>query len=227
MTTNSNNKNKKAFFSKVASILTFGIADKIHRLKFDEVKYWEDRYIKGGDSGIGSCGELAQYKAGVINKFVNENNIQTVIEFGCGDGNQLRHYDFPKYVGLDISREAIKQCRNKFLGDRSKEFKLYDENQSNLELHKADLILSIDVLFHITDEVKFKTYLNTLFRFSKKYVIIYSTNFDKIHDSPHQIDRNFTNYISKCFSEFILIDEIKNPYKGEKTMSDFHIYKKI
>ncbi len=50
--------------------------------------YWVKRYAKGGNSGPGSYSELAKFKASVLNAFVREHGIQSVIEFGCGDGNQ-------------------------------------------------------------------------------------------------------------------------------------------
>ena len=30
---------------------------------FNSKKYWNDRYVKGHNSGLGSYGELAQFKA--------------------------------------------------------------------------------------------------------------------------------------------------------------------
>jgi hypothetical protein len=66
------------------------IQDKLNMFAFKSSEtYWIARYKRGGDSGRGSYGKLAQFKAGVINKFVEANKINTIIEFGCGDGNQL------------------------------------------------------------------------------------------------------------------------------------------
>ena len=48
--------------------------------------YWDKRYQKGRDSGEGSYGELALFKAKVLNEFVREKEIRSVIEFGSGDG---------------------------------------------------------------------------------------------------------------------------------------------
>ena len=50
---------------------------------------WEKRYAKGGNSGAGSYGKLAVYKAKVLNEFIeeNKNEVNSVVEFGCGDGN--------------------------------------------------------------------------------------------------------------------------------------------
>ncbi|GAJ08100.1 unnamed protein product, partial [marine sediment metagenome] len=52
-------------------------------------EYWESRYAGGGTSGAGSYGKPAEFKAQVLNSFVKDNGISSVIEFGCGDGNQL------------------------------------------------------------------------------------------------------------------------------------------
>jgi hypothetical protein len=52
-------------------------------------EYWKERYAAGGSSGAGSYNKLAEFKAEVINDFVVRNQVQTVIEYGCGDGNQL------------------------------------------------------------------------------------------------------------------------------------------
>jgi SAM-dependent methyltransferase len=77
-------------------------------------KYWDNRYCQGGHSGAGSYGQLAEFKADVLNKFVLENDIQSVIEFGCGDGNQLSLAKYPHYIGIDVSPKAIEICRKLF-----------------------------------------------------------------------------------------------------------------
>ena len=79
--------------------------------------YWENRYKSGGNSGAGSYGQLCEFKADVINTFVAKNNIMTVMEFGCGDGNQLSYSNYPEYVGYDVSETAIDICKKKFVKD--------------------------------------------------------------------------------------------------------------
>lgn len=46
--------------------------------------------MQGGTSGAGSYGVLAEFKAEVINSLLLEHSILTAIEFGCGDGSQLK-----------------------------------------------------------------------------------------------------------------------------------------
>lgn len=152
-----------------------------------------------------------------------------MFEFGCGDGNQLSHYDMPRYVGLDVSKTAIQSCKDKFSADKTKSFYLYDSkflSQMKM-LPKTELTLSVDVLYHLVEDEVFHRYLRDLFHYSLRYVIIYSTNFDAAYDSPHQRDRRFTDYIRDTFKNFILIDTIVNPFKGPETRSDFYIYKRM
>lgn len=42
--------------------------------------FWEKRYAEGDDSGPGSYGRLAQFKADYINELVRSKNVKTVIE---------------------------------------------------------------------------------------------------------------------------------------------------
>ena len=80
-------------------------------------EYWERRYRGGGNSGDGSYGGLADFKAEIINVFVEENGIDTVVELGCGDGNQLGLMDVPQYTGYDISKTAVEMCAKMYAND--------------------------------------------------------------------------------------------------------------
>jgi hypothetical protein len=46
---------------------------------------------------VGSYGKFAAFKAEVLNAFVQEMRVDTVIEFGCGDGNQLTLARYPLF----------------------------------------------------------------------------------------------------------------------------------
>jgi len=197
--------------------------------------YWEKRYLKGGNSGHGSYNILARYKAGTINPFVKQKKIKSVIEFGCGDGNQLGLAKYPKYIGLDVSSIAIKWCIDKFKNDKTKSFFLYDSEAfaDNARVLKCDLALSLDVIFHLIEANAFESHLRHLFSSSEKYVIIYSSNksINKIGQGVHVKHRFFTKWISKNIKGWKLDKKIKNKYplfnddrKG--SFSDFYIYKR-
>src|SRR6185369_2928806 len=110
--------------------------------------YWVKRYEKGGNSGPGSYSELAKFKARVLNGLVTEKNIASVIEFGCGDGNQLELAQYPSYHGFDVSPVAVELCRKRFTADPSKRFGLLGDYAGET----ADLALSLDVIYHLVED---------------------------------------------------------------------------
>jgi ubiquinone/menaquinone biosynthesis C-methylase UbiE len=83
---------------------------------------WDERYLKGGNSGCGSYGLLCEYKAEFINSFIKENKISNIIEFGSGDGNQANFIDVENYTGVDISEYIINICKQKYKNIVNKHF---------------------------------------------------------------------------------------------------------
>lgn len=193
---------------------------------FDSKKYWKNRYEKGGNSGSGSYNNLAIFKANIINHFIfhHNNKIETIIDYGVGDGNQLSllNVNEKKYIGLDISSYIIKKCKEQYKNDNNKIF--YDINYINVNNLTCDLALSCDVLYHLIEENIYNEYLNNLFTISNKYVIIYANDINKNH-TEHVKFRNFTNCIRSNFPDWILIRHIPNKFKNISP-SDFYIYEK-
>ena len=72
---------------------------------FNSKQYWKNRYLKNGTSGSGSYNKLANFKAEIINNFVDKHNIQSIIDYGVGDGNQLKliNTNNKVYTGIDVS----------------------------------------------------------------------------------------------------------------------------
>ena len=196
------------------------------KIKFPgSAKYWEERYFKGKTSGQGSYGKLALYKAEVINEFVKNKNINTVIEFGCGDGNQLKFAKYKNYIGIDISKTAIERCKKIFKEDPSKKFYLDTENNN---LKKSDLSISLDVIYHLVEDEVFEKYMQNLFGGSKKYVLIYSSNKNS-EQVNHVRHRNFQDWIKINIPSARQTHFIKNkfPYDLDKlngSFADFYIY---
>ena len=193
-------------------------------------EYWSRRYAEGLNSGEGSYGKFANFKAEIINSFVRNKEIKSVIEFGCGDGNQLTLSKYPKYLGIDVSPEAILVCKTKFKSDSSKCFKLLEDYNGE----KAELVLSLDVLFHLIENDIFSEYMQRLFYSANRYVIIYSSNKSKTEDNlpPHVKHRNFTDWIYNNLDNWEMDAYIPNryPYKGDYrkgSFSNFYIFRKL
>ena len=188
--------------------------------------YWELRYKKKGNSGSGSYGQLAEFKANTLNNFVKENKISTVIEFGCGDGNQLRFADYYSYIGFDVSETCVHQCKKIFKDDNSKQFFHLREFNN----HQAELTLSLDVIYHLIEDQVFNTYMKNLFESSTRYVVIYSSNFDQ-YEGFHVKHRKFTDWVNKNAKQYKLIKKITNKYPysvadDNTSFADFYFYKK-
>ena len=189
--------------------------------------YWVRRYERGGNSGNGSYNQRAEFKAEVINSFVEQNCIGTVIEFGCGDGNQLRLANYPSYVGYDISPKALEICRKVFRNDATKAFKMLRDHEGET----AELTLSLDVIYHLVEDEVFFDYMHRLFDSSTKWVIVYSSDTDDNEgdQDAHVKHRNFTKWVEANKPGWSVLKQIPNrfPYdRNSKTgsFSDFFIY---
>jgi len=190
--------------------------------------YWESRYRAGKDSGIGSYGRLAVFKARVINEFVTERGIRSVIELGCGDGNQLKLANYETYLGFDVSPEAIRRCTSSFSNSDSYRFKLL----TGMPEERAELTLSLDVIFHLVEDHVFESYLSLLFGCSERYVIIYSSNFDRFNPAvPHVRHREFLPRVAEAFPSWKLIITIPSIYprssgEADTSYGDFYFFEK-
>jgi SAM-dependent methyltransferase len=201
------------------------------QLKFERSdQYWKDRYKNGGNSGAGSYSIFAEFKAEILNAFVEENAIQSVIEFGSGDGNQLTLATYPRYLGVDISPEAVALCEARFQKDGNKAFITLDQYADE----RGDLSISLDVIYHLVEDGTFHAYMHRLFDAALRYVIIYSSNTDENsgNDAAHVRHRHFSAWIDKHQSAWVLDRHLPNcyPYSGNSetgSFADFFIYKKI
>lgn len=196
-------------------------------------RYWERRYRHGGSSGDGSLGELASYKAAFLNRFVSTHDVHSVIEIGCGDGNQLSLAKYPRYLGIDVSYEAIRRCVHRFSHDTSKSFiavhpeGLYDRAQ----FLRCDLSVSLDVIYHLVEDDIYRAYMKSLFGAAERYVVIYSSNTEdnSTISSRHIRNRQFTNWIAQEIPGWRLREEIPNPYslqarRRAQSIANFFVY---
>ena len=181
------------------------------------------------DSGSGSYNKFAQFKAEILNAFVHEKNISSVIEYGCGDGNQLSLMAYPNYIGFDISQNAISRCADRFANDSSKSFKLVQDYDGEI----AELTISLDVIYHLVEDDVFIDHIKRLFDSSEKYVVIYSsdTNENPEGEITHVRHRKFSDWVSKNKPEWELVETIGNKYPSGGgndggSAADFYIYAK-
>lgn len=192
--------------------------------------YWISRYEQGGNSGAGSYNNLAEFKGEIINSFVAAHHLKNVMEFGCGDGNQLTYFHFPAYIGFDVSEVAVERCRTLFRNDPSKQF-FHVREAAN---YQAGLTLSLDVIYHLIEDATYHSYMAQLFDSSTQFVVIYACDDDQPHlYAPHVKPRKFSDWITEYRSDFQLIAHIPNRFPLETgknsstSFSDFYIYQKV
>ena len=159
--------------------------------EFRSAEYWEDRYKTGGRFRLISAPyrKLAAFKAQFINGFIREQKVKRLLDFGCGDGNQASFLDIESYLGFDVSASAIERCRERSSkAMRCRRFCFSEQAvfRAEADAFKADLAMSMDVIFHLVEEEVFAKYMENLFSAATRHVIIYSTNFDKSYPAPHQ-----------------------------------------
>lgn len=194
---------------------------------FNTQEYWDKRYADGGTSGAGSYNRLCEYKAEIVNGLIKKHDIKSIIDFGCGDGNQLRHINTPYYLGVDVA-SAVSKCRGLFKDDNTKTFTLLSEYNGE----KAEMTLSMDVIFHLVEDDIFEHHNKTLFNAATKLVVIYSSNTNDQFGSGHMRQRVFTEWIKDNIEGFAFEDLILNKYpyqigsSNSTSISDFYIYKK-
>lgn len=192
-------------------------------------QYWEDRYRLGRTSGSGSYGRLAQFKAEFLNNFIKEQEISTIVEFGCGDGAQLELADYPSYIGFDVAPTSINLCQEKFAGRPEYNFYLVGSTEYE-NLQPVDLALSLDVIYHLVEDDVFETYMRKLFSSARRYIIIYAYDFDRTYASRHERGRNFTKWIMQNAPEWKMTSRVPNRYPydplnpNNTSQSDFFIF---
>lgn len=194
--------------------------------------FWEHRYSEGGTSGPGSYGALCEFKSTATNEILLDHAVSSVIDFGCGDGNQIRGLSGVDYLGIDVSQDAVDRCHSLYADDKRKRFIVADRYANET----AELALSIDVIFHLVEDDVFEQYMNRLFESAERLVLIYSSNFDQLCLNPfaspvHVRHRAFSQWITQNAPEWKLEKKISNPYKRvagttarTHSLADFYLY---
>ena len=190
--------------------------------------YWERNYTQGGTSGDGSYGALAAAKAEFLNTFVRDHCLRSVTEFGCGDGHQLSLADYPRYVGLDVSRTAIRLCKRQFFDDPTKSFFLYDGTcfVDQAGLFAADLAISLDVIYHLIEDLVYESHMAHLFAAGQRYVVVYATNVTMSGAAPHVRHRQFSSWVKSNYPQWRLVQVVRGP-NSEPGRADFFIYERL
>ncbi|WP_282120117.1 class I SAM-dependent methyltransferase [Ruegeria atlantica] len=177
---------------------------------FSSNEYWTNRYAQGKNSGAGSYGRLAVYKANFINTLVEVEDVQSVVELGSSDGNQASLFDIPQFTGLDISEDCVRKCNAQFSERSGWTFLPAD---SEVEPH--DAALSLDVIYHLVEDEVFEAYMHRLFSLAKRFVVIYSSDFVFDPNNAHVRHREYSNWVADRFSNWKVYCGETNPFNRD------------
>jgi SAM-dependent methyltransferase len=193
-------------------------------------EYWQRRYQKGGTSGSGSYGRLAEFKATLLNRFIADHQLSSVLELGCGDGAQVSLLHCAAYVGVDVAPASVSMCRERFANDPARRF-FHASERDAFATERYDLTLSLDVLYHLVEDSVYAAYLDDLFGLARHHVIIYSSNKNDYNQStPHVRHRRFTDDVAARFPDWKLREHVPNAYPFDPnaadgtSFADFYIY---
>lgn len=227
--------NLRSFVSAVLATLP-SVSEFRFRQMGGSRQYWEQRYLQSGNSGAGSYGPLAEFKAAVLNDFIARRQIASAVEFGCGDGNQLSLVRYPRYLGLDIAPTAVRRCAELFKSDPTKSFLRYDPHAwfDTAGWVRADAALSLDVLYHLIEDDIYELHLQHLFAAAQRFAVIYSSDADERPPAPHVRHRLFSQDVAARFPNFRLTSVVRPPsrtdfnkYRAGETAASFYFYELI
>lgn len=172
--------------------------------------YWDSRYNNGYDSGYGSYGPQLIKKIHWIKD--NVKDIKSIVEVGCGDftiGAKLCcMYPQASYLGMDISSVIIE--RNKRLYPRG----VFKEMS---DIPKADLLLCVDVLFHVLDDTDCQKLIDNLYNSWNNYLVI--TAYEREEEKTNHV--RIRNFDYKRFGEPLIREIVE-----ENGSLYFYIFKK-
>ena len=123
-----------------------------------------------GTSGTGSTLEITREYRAYIEDFMKKHSVKSVVDAGCGDWSFSSAMDWgdASYLGVDIASDVIAAVRNRHEKGRIK-FQVGDITD---ELPAAELLISKDVLQHLSNELVHKFIRNNLRKGKYKWVIL-------------------------------------------------------
>jgi SAM-dependent methyltransferase len=185
---------------------------------YSEREFWERRYSSGLDSGPGSGGEEAAWKVEQVAAACKRKKVGSVLDLGCGDGRLGRavvdRLPGASYLGIDQAPAALEQARK--VAAPGMEYAEGDLTAADLP--PADLVLCLDVLFHLESAERHAAAIASICRFFRRLAIVAAWN-EGIVDlyrgefAPHTVYRPFV-----VADPSVKVEEIRLPMVPQKSL---------
>jgi ribosomal protein L11 methylase PrmA len=136
-----------------------------------------------GTSGSGSTLEITREYRAYIEAFIKTHAVKSVIDAGSGDWSFSAAIDWgdASYLGIDIASDVVEAVRKNHETNKIK-FQVGDITE---DLPRADLLISKDVLQHLSNRLIHKFIKNNLKTNKYKWVILTHGRSSENHDIPN------------------------------------------
>ena len=131
---------------------------------------WGTDVAGKGTSGTGSTLEITREYRAYVEDFMKKHSVKSVVDAGCGDWSFSSAMDWgdASYLGVDIASDVIAAVRKQHEKGKIK-FQVGDITD---ELPAAELLISKDVLQHLSNQLVHKFIRNNLRKGKYKWVIL-------------------------------------------------------
>ena len=157
-----------SYFAVVNTVNRYSLPSTFNRI-YAEGGWGKDATGKG-TSGSGSTLEITREYRAYVEYFIKKHAVKSVVDAGCGDWTFSSAIDWgdASYLGVDIASDVIEALRKKHEKGKIK-FEVGDITEN---LPAADLLISKDVLQHLSNELIHKFIKNNLRKGKYKWVIL-------------------------------------------------------
>jgi SAM-dependent methyltransferase len=131
---------------------------------------WGRDHTGRGTSGSGSTLEITREYRAYVEDFIRTHGVTSVVDAGSGDWSFSSEIDWGQasYLGVDIASDVIEAVRRKHEKGTIR-FQVGDITE---ELPPADLLISKDVLQHLSNELVHKFLTNNVKKGKYKWIIL-------------------------------------------------------
>jgi 2-polyprenyl-3-methyl-5-hydroxy-6-metoxy-1,4-benzoquinol methylase len=193
---------------------------------FDAARYWNDRYSKHGDalSGPGCLGlsetenehdyaVKAEFITSAIAASFGEISSLSILDAGCGRGvlAEILVNAGARVTGVDFSPDAINRARSRI---KNAQFQVAELDALPFD-RQYDVVLSIDVLYHVVDDSKWNAAIAGMLRACKRGGgVLIQEALDLKDTGEHVRWRTFSDYVeiaAACHSSIEILKQYRQP----------------